>query len=187
MVLRNITKEDAGSYICVIFELSTHTMEKTNTIKIDVQFKPYCRSDQPVVYFLNESTPTDVVCDIFANPNPNQEFHWQVDIAQDTKYVDYQILADERLDGRKYGLRSTARITLEPMEIFDGNYDVGEGSCWTANEFGQNEPCKFLFKIEKPSEEEDEESASDALVEIANSLEGLADRIRQIQHEFTDK
>jgi len=129
LVLQKVTKSESGVYTC-----TAHNSEGdgvSNSLKLNVRYKPFCKPGQVQVYGVAKHERIHVACEVVANPKQDLKFDWIFNSSS------------ERIDLPSSMVQvSGTRSLAEHMPKTE--MDCGSLVCWATNAIGRQEsPCVF--------------------------------------------
>lgn len=129
LVLQKVTRADTGVYTC-----TAHNSEGdgvSNSINLNIKFKPFCKPDQVKVYGVAKREKIHVSCEVVANPSADLHFEWVFNSSSERLDLQQNLI---RVDGS----RSLAEHTPQ------NEMDYGSLMCWATNSIGRmSDPCIF--------------------------------------------
>ncbi|XP_066986853.1 nephrin-like isoform X2 [Macrobrachium rosenbergii] len=136
LVLRNVTRSQAGSYSCHAHNVIGDGA--SNSLRLDIKYAPFCTPGQTTTYHVSRLENAQIECSVQANPEEST-FQWMFRNSADTTNVP---------KGRFSSAGGRSLLTYTPMATLD----YGTLLCWATNEVGrQEEPCAFhIVPAEKP-------------------------------------
>ncbi|XP_068231364.1 neural cell adhesion molecule 2-like [Palaemon carinicauda] len=136
LVLKNVTRSQAGSYSCHAHNVIGDGA--SNTLRLDIKYTPICTPGHTTTYHVSRLENAQIECSVQANPEEST-FHWMFSNSADTTNIP---------KGRFSSAGSKSLLIYTPMVALD----YGSLLCWATNEVGrQEEPCAFrIVPAEKP-------------------------------------
>jgi len=125
LVIQNISKHDAGDYVC--FAENEEGTGNSEVVEIHVLYAPVC-STPPQLYGLSVGDQIEIPCSVSANPE-DLTFHWFFNTTQDSKEF-------INLPGAHYNSSMTVSYLARSAD------DYGTLLCFASNSIGhQDTPC----------------------------------------------
>lgn len=127
LVIQNISKHDAGDYVC--FAENDEGTGNSEVVQIHVLYAPVCKSP-PKLYGLSVGDQIEIPCSVSANPE-DLTFHWFFNTTQDSKEF-------INLPGAHSDNNSSMTVSYLARSVDD----YGTLLCFASNSIGhQDTPC----------------------------------------------
>jgi len=127
LVIQNISRHDAGDYVCVAE--NEEGIGSSQVIEIHVLYAPICKTP-PQLYGLSVGDQIDIPCSVSANPE-DLTFHWFFNTTQDSKEF-------INLPGSHNENNSSMTVSYRARSV----EDYGTLLCFASNSVGhQDTPC----------------------------------------------